>query len=532
MQGKPQVLVITGGVVSGLGKGTAAASIGKILKSTYKKIVVMKFDGYLNIDPGTMNPIEHGEVFVLDDGTEVDMDFGHYERFLDIDTKGEWNLTSGKIFYSLIEKERQGLFLGKTIQVLPHVINEIIEKIQGIVKKEKPDLLLIEVGGTVGDIENSWFIEAVRQLKKFFPTHYIHLTYIPFLENVGELKTKPAQRDINTLRQLGIIPDIIIVRSHHPINEKIRTKIAINADIDDYKIIQGLDVENIYEIPLMFIDQGIVKALRSLGLRVSPKLGKWKKLVNSMNNPKRKVRIAIAGKYTELQDSYASVVEAINHAAAHLGIGVELKWIETTKLDKERNISKYLKDVQGVIVPGGFGSRGIEGKIKVINYVRTRRIPFLGLCLGLQLAVIEYARNVCKLKANSTEFDKNTKHNVIDLLDEQRNVVKKGGTMRLGLYKAVLKKGTLVHSLYGKRIVYERHRHRYEVNPEYIELLEKNGLIISGLSPDRKLVEFIELPQSKHPFFVATQAHPELRSRLEKPSPLFMGFLRSINNSS
>ena len=520
----PHIFVITGGILSGLGKGTTAASIARLLKNN-GKIVTIKFDGYLNVDPGTMNPIEHGEVFVLDDGTEVDMDFGHYERFLGIPTKGEWSITSGKIFQSIIEKERRGVFLGRTIQIFPHLVNEIIEHVEEIINKEQPDYLFIEIGGTVGDIENSWFIRAMKILKRKYKVEFIHLTYSPFLHNVEEYKTKPAQRDIALLRQLGIEPDIVILRSKDFVPERIKQKLAEQVDLEQKRIINGRDVSNVYEIPLMFEQQGLIKIIEQLiGKPIHTDLKKWRELIENMNNAKQTVTIAIAGKYTYLKDSYASVIEALKHAGANLGVKINIKWIETANV--EDNIKQLLSDVQGVIVPGGFGKRGIEGKIKVIQYARTNNLPFLGICLGLQLAVVEFARNVCKLKdANSTEFEPKTKHNVIDLLDEQRNISQLGGTMRLGSYPAVLKKGTKTYELYGKQLVYERHRHRYEVNPEYHKILQKHGLVFSGMSPDNKLVEFIELPN--HKFFIATQAHPELKSQLENPAPLFIGLVRA-----
>lgn len=525
-------IVVTGGVVSGLGKGIASASIAKILKQENDKIVVVKCDGYLNVDPGTMNPVEHGEVFVLDDGTEVDMDFGHYERFLNIATKGEWNLTSGKMFLRLIEKEREGKFLGKTIQIFPHMAIEVMMKLEEIAEQEKPDLMMIEIGGTIGDIENSWFVEAVKRLKKKYSNDvfFVHLTYVPYLDNVKELKTKPAQRDIGLLRQHFINPDIIIARSKYKLPEKLKEKLAFNIDLEKEKIIAGIDIDSIYEVPLNFIEQGIDKEFEKLLNRpIKPYLEKWSALVKSLKNPKKRINVAIAGKYTTLQDSYASVIEALYHAGAHLDAKVNIEWIETTELeDGKINLADCMKDIDAVIVPGGFGKRGTEGKMKVIRYARENKIPYLGLCLGLQLAVIEFARNVCNLdNTNSTEFDKDVKHNVIDYLDEQRQITKLGGTMRLGSYKADLKEGSIVSSLYAGNEAHERHRHRYEVNPSYHHILEEHGLLLSGMSPDRALVEFIELPSKEHPYFVATQSHPELKSKFEFPAPLFYGLIQA-----
>ncbi|MCD6227782.1 CTP synthase [Candidatus Micrarchaeota archaeon] len=527
-------IFISGGVLSGLGKGTATASIGRLLKNNGdKKIIVVKCDGYLNVDPGTMNPIEHGEVFVLNDGTEVDMDFGHYERFIGVEGEGDWNITSGKLFSRLIDKEREGKFLGKTIQIIPHAVDEVIEWWVDIENKHNPDYMLIEIGGTVGDNENFWFLEAARRLPKRIGRKnvaYVHLTYLPMLYNTGELKTKPAQRDIALLRSLGIHPDVLIARSHYNLPKRIRKKLSSMVDMKEDRIISGVDVKNIYEIPVMFYEQGMVNILSEiLNDEINVNLEKWNNILENIKHPDNDITIAICGKYTDLHDSYASVIEALNNAGAHLKTNVNIKWIETTDIENNTiSVEESLKNVDGIIVPGGFGSRGVEGKIKVIRYARENKIPFLGLCYGLQLAVIEYARNICNLKdANSTEINPNTPYPLIDILPEQKNVVNKGGTMRLGAYPANLVMGTLVHSLYNKDVVYERHRHRYEVNPEYHEILQKNGLMFSGMSPDKRLVEFIELPRNVHPYFVATQAHPELKSRFERPAPLFYGLVRA-----
>ena len=524
-------IIITGGVLSGLGKGTATASIARLLKD-HKKIVTIKCDGYLNVDPGTMNPIEHGEVFVLEDGGEVDMDFGHYERFLGLTCKSNWNLTSGKVFSSVIAKEREGNYLGNTIQIFPHITDEVKRWWKEIVNAEKPDIVTIEIGGTIGDIENSWFVEAARQLRKQIGHEniaYIHLTYVPFLDSVGELKTKPAQRDIALLREKGITPDIIICRSKNPLSQKIKEKIALFSDVTTNEIISSEDVESIYEIPLMFKMEKLLDRLNErLNLDSKGNLGEWEKLVNVIKSPKKTVTIAVCGKYTELKDSYASIREALTHAGAHCGVGVNLKWVETTDIEsKNLSIKDALKGADGVLIPGGFGARGVEGKINVIKYIRENNIPFLGICYGLQLAVVEFARNVCNLKgAHTTEIDEKSPHPVIDYIPEQRSVSSKGGTMRLGACKAILQKGTFVHKLYNCDEVWERHRHRYEVNPIYHASLQKHGLVLSGISENKRLVEFIEFPN--HPFFVATQAHNELTSRLETPNPLFFGFVDAI----
>lgn len=526
-------IVVTGGVLSGLGKGTAAASIARLLKTENTKIVPVKCDGYLNVDPGTMNPIEHGEVFVLEDGGEVDMDFGHYERFLEVNCKFKWNLTSGKIFNSIIEKERRGDYLGKTIQIFPHVSDEIRKRLVEIAEEESPDIMLVEIGGTIGDIENSWFVQAAKQLKKDVGAEnilYAHLTYVPYLDSVGELKTKPAQRDIELLRKLGINPNIIIVRSKEALSKKLKEKLAVMADLEPQQIIGGQDVKNIYELPLLFRDEGILNILSEKFSMPNNNLLGWENLVQKISNPKNEINIAICGKYTALHDSYASIAESLTHAGAHLDARINLKWVETTDIEEGRkSCSEILKDCRGVIIPGGFGGRGAEGKIEVVKYARENNIPFLGLCYGLQLAVVEFARNVCALAgANTTETDEKTKYPVIDILPEQKNVCKKGATMRLGAYEADIEKGTRVFELYKSEKVSERHRHRYEVNPEYHEILKKNGLVFSGTSCSKRLVEFIEIPN--HRFFVATQSHPELKSRLLNPAPLFYGFVKACLN--
>jgi len=537
-----RIIVVTGGVLSGLGKGIAAASIGRLLKDTFKKIVTVKCDGYLNVDPGTMNPIEHGEVFVLDDGGEVDMDFGHYERFLNINTKFNWNLTSGKMFMKLIERERKGDFLGKTIQIFPHMPMQVIAELNTIIKKEEPDLLMIEIGGTIGDIENAWFIEAVRRLKKQYTEQmsFVHLTYITYLDNVGEFKTKPAQQDIARLRRYYINPDIVIARSKSLLPERIKDKLATAVDLDREKIISAKDVSLIYDVPMMFYDQNITNILsRTLNKQIEVDMSRWNDLLTRARNPEHTLNILIAGKYTYLKDSYASVIEALFHAATHLNARLNLKWLETSDIEDEQiNINELMKDIDAVVVPGGFGKRGVEGKIEVIKYSREHKIPYLGLCYGLQLAVVEYARNVCNLLgASSTEFELNTEHNVVDLLDEQRNVTKLGATMRLGSYGAVMNQSSMIASYYyrlgllcdqdDKKLAFERHRHRYEVNPEYHKIMSEHGLVFSGLSEDGLLAEFIELSKDIHPYFVATQSHPELKSRFEKPAPLFYGLIEN-----
>ena len=518
-------IIVTGGVLSGLGKGIAVASIGHLLSSRLK-FVPIKCDGYLNVDPGTMNPFEHGEVFVLDDGGEVDMDFGHYERFMGVTCKSKWNLTMGKVFDMVRKKERRGDYLGKTVQYIPHVTDVIKNHIFEVAQDEKPDVVIIEIGGTVGDIENELFLESMRQMKEDVGREniiYIHLTYVPIPYGVNEQKTKPTQQSVNLLKQRGIFPDIIIGRCQEYLSKEVKTKISSFCDVHPSAVITGLDVDDIYEIPVVFEKEGLPEIVhKKLNIYSPPDLRKWRELISHIRNPKREITIAMCGKYTKLEDSYASIVEAFNHCSAHLECKINLKWVETTEL---RDAS-FLEDVDGVIVPGGFGARGSEGKIEAIRYARENDVPFLGLCLGLQLAVIEFARNVCGLEqANSTEMNPDTPHPVIDILPEQKEVSEKGGTMRLGAYPALLKKGSLVHSLYGTDEASERHRHRYEVNPEYHSTLTENGMVFSGTSRDGRLVEFIELPDTK--YFVATQAHPELKSRMEMPAPLFYGFVKA-----
>ena len=522
---KRKYIVITGGVLSGLGKGIAIASIGSLLASKYK-VVPIKCDGYLNVDPGTMNPIEHGEVFVLDDGGEVDMDFGHYERYLGVSCKSDWNLTMGKVFKEVREKERRGDYLGQTVQMIPHVSDFIKNYFVRIGEENKADIMLIEIGGTIGDMENELYIDAVRSLRRDVGKDnilFVHLTYVPIPSGVDEQKSKPTQQSLGLLRQKGIEPNIIIARCSELLSPNIKRKIAATSNLIEEEIITGIDVDDVYKIPLVFEEQGLSQLLaRKLNLAVHPNLEKWKEFIRNRENADKEITIAIAGKYTSLEDSYASIVEALKHCMAHFSTKINIKWINT----EENHFD--LEKVSGVIVPGGFGSRGIEGKIKIIQHCRENKIPFLGICLGLQLAVIEFARNVCGLDgANTTEIVKDCSNPVITILEEQKNIINKGGTMRLGAYPAIIKEDSLVHSLYGFKEISERHRHRYEVNPEYHEILQEKGMIFSGMSPDGKLVEFIELPKNEHLYFAATQAHPELKSSLLKPAPLFKGLVEA-----
>ncbi|MBS3108023.1 CTP synthase (glutamine hydrolyzing) [Candidatus Woesearchaeota archaeon] len=534
---KTKYIVVTGGVLSGIGKGVATASIGNLLCKNYK-IVTVKCDGYLNIDPGTMNPIEHGEVFVLDDGAEVDMDFGHYERFIGVNCKNEWNLTSGKIFSEVFEKERRGDYLGRTVQVIPHITEHIKSKIKGIAEKEKAEVMLIEIGGTVGDIESSWFVEAVRQMKyeKGMEMINVHLTFIPYLHTVEEQKTKPAQNDIALLREKGINPDIVIGRCEQELTEKSKNKLAVMSNLDIRQIIGGRDVASVYEVPLIFEGEGILEILHEKLFSEENKeefmkkaknhFEKWQALVKNILQPKRKVKIAICGKYTGLKDSYASVIEALRHAGANLDAGIEIKWIETTEIEEGRiSIEEALNEVKGVIVPGGFGSRGVEGKIEVIKYARENDIPYLGLCYGMQLAVVEFARNVCEFDdANSTEIDEMTKFPVVFLMPSQRDIIKKGATMRLGGKDVLIKNGTYAENIFKTNGIRRRFRHRYEINPEYIKEIEHKGMIFSGMAKNEEIMQIIELPN--HRFFMASQFHPELTSRLDKPDEMFYNFIK------
>jgi CTP synthase len=549
----PKFIFVTGGVLSGLGKGVLMASIGRLLASTVK-CVSIKCDGYLNVDPGTMNPIEHGEVFVLDDGTECDMDFGHYERFMNVITKGNWNITMGKIFQALINKERKGEFLGKTVQFIPHVTNEIKDWIKKIGKESDAEFILVEIGGTVGDHENAFFLEAARQLSNEIGkenTLFIHLSYVPIPFGVHEQKTKPTQMSVRALNELGIWPEVVVCRASEYLSEKSKRKIALFCNVPVENVFTGKDVESIYSIPSELEKQGLVEVIeKKFNLKINRKdLNVWDNLAEKMISCKKgkKVTIGICGKYTALGDSYASIVEALRHSSANLNCCLEIKMIDTVELEKENweeNAKNLFSCVDGILVPGGFGNRGWEGKIRAIEYARKNKIPFLGICLGLQSAVIEFARNECKINADSAEMiEENLKANIITseqaqkiesvicLMDSQKNVVTKGGTMRLGAYEARVKKDSIVSKLYDcdaqkTDLVSERHRHRYEVNPLFHKTLEEKGLILSGLSQDGRLVEFIELPENVHPYFVATQAHPELKSKLEKPSPLFFGFVQ------
>ncbi|MFN4178750.1 MAG: CTP synthase [Armatimonadota bacterium] len=518
---------VTGGVASSLGKGITAASLGRLLKARGLKVALQKIDPYLNVDAGTMNPYQHGEVFVTEDGAETDLDLGHYERFVDINLTRKSNVTTGQIYGAVIEKERRGEYLGQTVQVIPHITDEIKRRIHEVADEWDADVTIVEIGGTVGDIEGLPFLEAARQFKLDVGADnvlYLHVTLIPTVAG-GELKTKPTQHSVRELRSIGIQPDGLVCRTPQPLTEEMRRKIALFCDTPQEAVFEAVDTDFVYEVPLLLEEQGIARwVMQRLGLTDGePDLNDWRELVRRGRNPLDEVTIAMVGKYVQLRDAYLSVVEALKHGGFSNQVRVRIRWVDAEQLNDE-TVQSLLKGVDGVVVPGGFGYRGIEGKIFAIKYARENGIPFLGLCLGLQCAVIEFARNVCGLKdANSTEFDEETRYPVIALMDEQRRVVQKGGTMRLGAYPCFLKPGTKVAEIYNAHLVYERHRHRYEVNPRYHEILERHGMVLSGISPDGKLVEVIELPD--HPFFVATQFHPEFKSRPNRPHPLFASFI-------
>jgi len=528
-------IFVTGGVVSSLGKGITAASLGRLLKNRGLKVTIQKFDPYINVDPGTMSPYQHGEVFVTDDGAETDLDLGHYERFIDINLSKNNNVTTGKIYSSVITKERRGDYLGGTVQVIPHITNEIKERIQRAAKETSADVVITEIGGTVGDIESLPFLEAIRQLKNDVGREnimYIHVTLIPHLAAAGELKTKPTQHSVKELRSLGIQPNMIVCRTEHSLSNDIKNKLALFCDIEREAVIEALDADTLYEVPLMLQAQGLDEyVIRHLKLEATkPDMKEWTELVDIIKNLKKKTHIAIVGKYVSLRDAYLSVAEALNHAGYSIDSEVNIKWVDAEDVSRE-NVESYLDDVDGILVPGGFGDRGIEGKIEAIKYARENNKPFLGICLGMQVAVIEFARNVANLRdANSSEFNLNCLHSVIDILPEQKDIEDLGGTMRLGIYPCKLEENTIAKDCYQEELIYERHRHRYEFNNEYREVLQQAGLRISGVSPDERLVEIVELPN--HPWFVGTQFHPEFTSRPNRPHPLFKGFVQAAQINS
>ncbi len=528
-------IFVTGGVVSSLGKGITAASLGRLLKERGLKVVLQKLDPYINVDPGTMNPFQHGEVFVTDDGGETDLDLGHYERFTGVNLRRDASISAGAVYLSVIQKERRGDYLGGTVQVIPHITNEIKSRIKRMGENDDIDVVISEVGGTVGDIEGLPFLEAIRQFAKDVGREnvaYIHVTLVPYIPASEELKSKPTQHSVAELRSRGIHPDVIVVRSDRPIDDAVRRKISLFCDVDPEAVINALDAPDIYEVPLALHADGLDRViLKRLHIEApEPDLTNWARMVARVENATETVTVGLVGKYVDLPDAYLSVVEALRHGGLANDVKVDLRWIPAEDMTGLYAAS-HMEGLDGILIPGGFGPRGIEGKIEAIRFAREQGIPFLGLCLGLQCAVIEYARNVAGLaNAHSAEFEPMAPHRVIDLMESQQDVSEKGGTMRLGLYAAKLAEGSLVESLYGDEVIYERHRHRYEVNNKYRAQLEAAGLRLSGLSPDERLVEIIELPG--HPFFVASQFHPEFKSRPDEPHPLFEGFVRASKERS
>ncbi|MBQ8847667.1 MAG: CTP synthase [Candidatus Gastranaerophilales bacterium] len=524
-------IFITGGVVSSLGKGIVAASLGRLLVERGYSVSVQKFDPYINVDPGTMSPFQHGEVFVCEDGAETDLDLGHYERFIDTYLSQINNVTSGSVYQTVINKERKGEYLGATVQMIPHITGEIKSRLTLASKRNNPDILIVEIGGTVGDIEGLPFIESIRQFRSEIPREdsmSIHVTLLPYLPTSGELKTKPSQHSVNVLRSYGIQPEMLVLRTQVPIGKSEKDKLALFCSVHRDNVIECKDMDSIYEVPLYLEKQGITKqVLKTLCLEEKQAdLTKWEELVYNIKNPKKEITIALAGKYTELNDAYISVVESLKHAGFKNSTKINIKWIASEDIISGEDVKMHLNDVDGVVVPGGFGVRGIEGKLKVVQYARENNIPYLGLCLGMQCAVIEYARNVAGLKdANSTEFDKNAPYKVVDLMEEQKNIAGYGATMRLGSYPCKILPNTKAYSAYGSELILERHRHRFEFNNEYKDILQQNGLVISGTSPDGLLAEIVEYPEND--WFVACQFHPEFKSRPQNPHPLFLGLVNA-----
>lgn len=523
-------IFVTGGVTSSLGKGIICASLGRLLSARGLRVTIMKLDPYINVDPGTMNPYEHGEVYVTDDGAETDLDLGHYERFIDLPTSQQNNVTTGRIYYDVIMKERKGAYLGKTIQVVPHITDEIKSRVLALGETGNFDVVIVEIGGTVGDIEGLPYIEAMRQMRYDVGrknTLSIHLTLVPYLKAAGEVKTKPTQHSVKTLLEIGLQPDILVCRAEVPLESNIRRKIAQFCNVEVEDVIASLDAKSIYEVPLLMLNEGLdVRVIEKLELETSePQLDDWKKFVQGVLKPKYRVNIALVGKYVEHHDAYMSIVEAFIHAGAVNKCKVDIKWVQSDNLTPE-NVAEELSDVNGVLVAPGFGGRGIEGKLAAVKYARTNNIPFFGICLGMQCAVIEYARNVVGLeKANSTEFDPKSPFPVIDIMPEQKSIKNMGGTMRLGKYACAVEEGTRAFEAYGEKNISERHRHRFELNNDLRKQLEENGLKVSGTNPDRGLVEIVEIPENK--WFVGVQFHPELKSTVTRPHPLFVGFVKA-----
>jgi len=524
-------IFVTGGVVSSLGKGITAASLGTLLKARGLKVSLQKCDPYINVDPGTMSPYQHGEVFVTDDGAETDLDIGHYERFTDENSFKDSNVTTGKVYWTVISKEREGKFLGGTVQVIPHITNEIKERIYSVAKKGDPDVVITEIGGTVGDIESQPFLETIRQIRWEVGEEncrFIHVTLVPYLGKVGETKTKPTQHSVKELRSIGIEPDIIVCRTEKELSEEVKAKISLFCNVPKGNVFSNMDAASLYEIPLMLEEQSLDDIVcESLNLKCKkPNLAEWTKLVKKEKSLSDEISIALVGKYTELKDAYLSIVESFCHAGIFNNIKVKIKWIEAIELEKTKNLSKLLGDVCGILVAGGFGERGIQGKIEAVRFARENKVPYFGICLGMHMAVIEFARNVLGLKeAHSTEQVSDTPYPFIDLLPEQRDISNMGGTMRLGSYDCKLTSGTKAEKAYGQEMIAERHRHRYEFNNEYLDMLVENGMIVSGTNPDTGLVEIVEIKD--HPWFVGVQFHPEFKSRPLRPHPLFREFIKA-----
>ena len=526
-------IFVTGGVVSSLGKGITAASLGLLLKSRGLKVSLQKCDPYINVDPGTMSPFQHGEVYVTDDGAETDLDIGHYERFTDENSFADSNVTTGKVYWKVISKERRGDYLGGTVQVIPHIIDEIKERIFSVASKSKPDVVITEIGGTVGDIESQPFLETIRQIKWEVGQEncmYIHVTLMPYLKMVGELKTKPTQHSVKELRTIGIEPDVIVCRTEKELTDDIKRKIALFCNVRPDCVVQNLDAETLYEVPMLLRKEKLdTLVCQKLSLPDKPsRIPEWEKIVEIQKKQKETVNIAIVGKYIELHDAYLSIVESLTHAGIANNLDVQILWINAVDLEETDDIDAMLKDAHGIIVPGGFGERGIEGKIKAIQYCRENKVPFLGICLGMQLAIIEFARNVLGYReANSTEHCSDTPHPFIDLMPDQKNVIDMGGTMRLGNYKCMLKKGTRAYAAYGEENISERHRHRYEFNNVYFEEITAAGMRVAGINPDHGLVEIVEI--ADHPWFVGVQFHPEFKSRPIRSHPLFRELVANAN---
>tara|TARA_Y100001933_G_scaffold91682_1_gene92630 strand:+ start:10726 stop:12327 length:1602 start_codon:yes stop_codon:yes gene_type:complete len=527
-------IFVTGGVTSSLGKGIVSASLAKLLQSRGYSATIQKLDPYINVDPGTLNPYEHGECFVTDDGAETDLDLGHYERFLSVPTSQENNITTGRIYQSVINKERKGEYLGKTVQVIPHITDEIKSSIKLLGQKGNWDFVITEIGGTVGDIESLPYIEAVRQLKWELGKDalIIHLTLIPYLAASGELKTKPTQHSVKKLLEYGLQPDILVCRAEHKIPQEVRNKIARFCNVETEAVIASLDAETIYDVPLLMMDEELDKiVLKKLGLEIGgePDLDTWKTFITKLKNPKCAVKIGLVGKYVELKDSYKSIAEGLIHAGAQNECSVEVNWIHSEDIDKD-NVAEYLSSLHGIIVAPGFGERGVAGKLVAVKFARESNIPFFGICLGMQCAVVEFAQNVLGLSSSSREIDDKTQHPVIDLMEEQKKIENKGGTMRLGAYSCTLKEGSFAHKAYGTTQISERHRHRYEFNSAYKEDFEKAGMKASGINPETGLVEVVEIPS--HPYFIGVQFHPEYKSTVANPHPLFIEFIKaSIENA-